>query len=338
MKLKKYEGNPILKPLAKNDWESLCVLNPAVYYKDGVFKMLYRAAGPDMEHIIRLGLAESTDGFHFTRVQDTPVLSPDANGADAGGIEDPRLVYMGGLYYLTYAARPYAPGQYWAADWKPMYTPTQCGPHFTQANNTLTHLAISEDLHTFKKLGRITDSRLDNRDVLIFPRRVNGKYVMLTRPMEWAGEGYGCDVPSIWISFSDDLQEWTEHTLFAKPETWWEDKKLGASCPPIRTDKGWFFLYHGVASRDDAYRVGAMLLDLEHPEKIIARTKDFIMEPEFDYETSGYYNGCVFPTGNVVVDGTLYVYYGAADRYCCVATADFDALVDELYTNCRVEG
>lgn len=125
--------------------------------------------------------------------------------------------------------------------------------------------------------------------------------------------------------------------MLAVPEADWEDKKLGGSCPPIKTEKGWFFLYHGVSSKDDAYRVGAMLLDLENPAKILARTADSIMEPEFDYETSGYYNGCVFPTGNVVVDGVLYVYYGAADKYCCVATADFGQLIGWLWNECRVE-
>ena len=97
-------------------------------------------------------------------------------------------------------------------------------------------------------------------------------------------------------------------------EQWWEDAKIGGSCPPIKTDAGWLHLYHGVASKDKAYRVGAVLLDLDRPDKIIARTKDFIMEPEFPHETDGYYNGCVFPTGNVVKDGILYVYYGAADK------------------------
>ena len=82
--------------------------------------------------------------------------------------------------------------------------------------------------------------------------------------------------------------------------------------------------------------VDAVLLDLEDPLKIVSRTKDYLMEPEFDYETKGFYNGCVFPTGNVVRDGVLYVYYGCADKFIALATANFDELVDYLYRECRV--
>ena len=88
-------------------------------------------------------------------------------------------------------------------------------------------------------------------------------------------------------------------------KTDWEDKKIGISTPPIRTKDGWLVLYHGVSSKDDAYRVGAILLDLNNPYKIIARTKDFLMEPEFPFETDGFYAGCVFPTGIVEVDDEM---------------------------------
>ena len=329
MKFTKYAGNPILRPNPDTNWEELCVLNPAVWYEDGKFTMLYRAAGNDVTHYIYLGLAESTDGFHFIRKSEHPVLSPDINGADGGCIEDPRIVKFGDTYYVTYAARTYPPGQYWK-EHEPLYFPPEIGPHMVLQNNTTTHLAITKDFQTFKKLGRITDSRLDNRDVVLFPEQINGKYVMFSRPVEWVGEKYGCSIPSIWISFSEDLMEWDHHTLFATGCEWWEDKKLGASCPPIKTKDGWLFFYHGVSTKDNAYRVGAMLLDLNDPSIILKRTKDFLMEPEFDYETQGFYNGCVFPTGNVVKDGVLYVYYGAADKFICVATCDLDELLNEL--------
>ncbi len=332
MKFKKYKNNPILKANLKNDWESLCVLNPAVWYEenDETFYMLYRAAGNDKTHYIHLGLATSKDGYNFTRVSDVPVLSPDPNGPDGGCIEDPRVVKFGDVYYVTYAARAYAPGQYWSSDWKPLGERPEEGPHFLKQNNALTHLAITKDFKDFKRLGRITDSRIDDRDVIIFPEKVNGKYVKLSRPVEYCGDGYGCSVPSIWISFSDDLLEWDQPQLLMTKKTWWEDKKIGGSTPPLRTKAGWLHLYHGVSTKDDAYRVGAVLLDLDDPTKIIARTKDFLMEPEFEYETSGYYNGCVFPTANCIVDDTLFIYYGAADKYVCVATCDVNELVDYL--------
>lgn len=338
MKFEKSKNNPILEKNPKNAWESLCVLNPAVIYDDEEkkFKMLYRAAGEDITHYIYLGLAESTDGVHFTRMSDEPVLSPTPDNFDSGCIEDPRLIKIGDWYYLTYASRAYAPGQYWRADWKPLGDPPQDGPSFLVNNCSLTSLAISRDLYHWKKLGRITDSRFDDRDVILFPERVNGKWVKLSRGMERCGEGYPNENPAIWISFSDDMMEWDNYTLLMKGEEEWENKKIGGSCPPIKTDKGWMFIYHGVAKKDDAYRVGAVLLDLNDPTKILARTKDFLMEPEYDYETQGYYNGCVFPTGNVVVDGTLYVYYGAADKNVCVATCNFDEFIRYLSSECKI--
>ena len=102
------------------------------------------------------------------------------------------------------------------------------------------------------------------------------------------------------------------------------------STPPIRTDKGWLVLYHGV-DEDIVYRVGAMLLDLEQPEKIIARTHHFIMEPETYYEKFGFQiPNVIFPTGNVVKDGLLYIYYGVTDTAIALATVPLDELVEHI--------
>ena len=177
------------------------MLNPAVMVRRNFFTCFTARPATTTEHIIRLGLAKSEDGFHFVRCFDGPILSPDPDGPDAGGIEDPRLICMGDRYYLTYASRTYAPGQYWRQDWKPLFTPPEAGPRFAQKNNTLTHLAMSEDLIHYKKLGRITDSRVDNRDVLPFPEKIGGKFVQLFRPMEWTGKESDCKVPSIWPLF-----------------------------------------------------------------------------------------------------------------------------------------
>ena len=186
-KLVKYENNPILKPQG-DSWESLCVLNPAVIYDEGEFKMLYRAAGNDKQHYIYLGLSTSKDGFNFVRQSNEPVLRPEINGPDGGCVEDPRLVKMGSYYYLTYASRTFPPGQYWREDKEYFGFQPENGPTMMIYNNSITHLAVSKDLKTWKKLGRITDSRFDDRDVYIFPETVNGKYVRISRPMEWIGK------------------------------------------------------------------------------------------------------------------------------------------------------
>lgn len=343
IKLKKYAGNPILEPNEANEWESACVLNPAVVQdeKTGEIVMLYRAAGRDKQHIIRLGLAKSTDGIHFERSGDKPVFDVDKDDADGGCVEDPRMVNIEGTYFMVYAARAYAPGQYWLEEnfehvmckELPGEVISEAAPYFAKNNKTVSYLAMTQDFKKYKRLGRITDARYDDRDVLLFPEKIDGKYVRISRPKMRQGE---VKMPSIWITMSEDMMEYGEPELLLTGEEWWESARIGAGSPPIRTEKGWFMLYHGVAEKDGCYRVGAVLLDLKDPRKVISRTKEYIMEPEYGYETEGFYNGCVFPTGNVVKEGTLYVYYGCADKYVALATADFEELVRYLYRECKV--
>ena len=326
--LKRYEGNPILSPHPQNTWENTAVCNPGAWYEDGVFSLLYRAAGDDPEHYIYFDLATSKDGFHFERFSDSPVFSPEIDGPSSGCVEDPRIVKFGDAFFVTYAYRPFPPGKYWLMPYgevKTYDTPLHA-PVCLKKNLTSSGLLVSGNLKTFRRLGRITKSYLNDRDVILFPEQVNGKYVMLHRPTEWVGEAYGCAEPAMWISFSDDLLEWGDSKMLISGKYWW-DQKLGGATPPVKTPSGWLTLYHGVDSKK-IYRVGAMLLDLNDPSRVLARASDFILEPQMDYETKGLYSGCVFPTGNVVVDGVLYVYYGGADKYCCVATCGLNELVE----------
>lgn len=337
MLLKRYSENPILSPNPETSWESLSVCNPAVWYEDGYFYLFYRAAGEDEEHYIHIGLAKSVDGFHFTRVSNTPILSPDPNGFDAGSVEDPRIVKLGHEYYMTYAFRPYPPGQYWKYDYDKVVSPEhdEYVPKCLRENVGNTALAISRDLLNFKKVGRLTCPSLDDRDVILFPERINGKFYMLHRPKEYVGDKYGTSYPSIWIKSSDDLMNWNVPSyLLLKGEMDWEIK-VGGNTPPIKTAEGWLLIYHGVDNQH-TYRIGACLLDLENPTKVLYRTKDFIMEPETKYEKGGLYKwGVVFPTGAVVLDQTLYVYYGASDQWCCLATCNINELLAYIKSNSK---
>lgn len=335
MKLKKYSGNPILSPDVTSSWESLAVCNPAAWYENGRFYLLYRAMGNEPGNKIYVGLATSDDGFNFTRASEMPVLAPGDNNFDGGAVEDPRIVKFGDEYYVTYAFRAYPPGEYWKLAYDEVIAPehSEYTPLCLKKNIGNSALAISKDLRVFRKVGRLTESYLDDRDVILFPEKIGGKYYMLHRPKEYVGDNYGTLHSAIWIKSSDDLMSWhVPSKLLIKGEQDWE-LKVGGSAPPIKTDEGWLMLYHGVDA-NHCYRVGAVILDLDDPTKILYRTKDYIMEPEADFERNGLYRwGVVFPTGNVVVDGTLYVYYGASDQWCCVATADLRELIDFIKNN-----
>jgi predicted GH43/DUF377 family glycosyl hydrolase len=328
MKLSRHSDNPVLAPHPGHSWENLAVCNPGVWHENGLFTMIYRAAGDDTDHVIRFGLATSRDGIHFERASDQPLLGPSEDGPDAGCIEDPRIVKIDGHYYITYAYRAFKPRQYWTQPGNAAYSPDDPTlPELIGRNMTASGLLLSDDLRTFRRLGRITRADVDDRDVILFPEKVGGRYAMLHRPMQWVGPDYGTDHPAIWISFSDNLLDWNESALLMRNEFGWE-RKTGGATPPIRTGCGWFMLYHAV-DENGIYRVGAAVLDLENPLRVIARAPVPVFEPEEDFEWNGLYpHGVVFPTGNVVVDGVLYVYYGAADQRIGVATANFGELLD----------
>lgn len=332
--LKKYANNPVLSPNPAHPWESLVATNPGAWYdpdKKEVL-LLYRAAGHDEEHRINLAMAVSKNGYDFETVSDGPLFNMSEGSWDGGSIEDPRLIKMGEFYFITYAAVSYPPGQYWEMVKRrlPEDVPPEA-PFILRENDTRSGLAITRDFKTIYRPGYLTDPTVDDRDVIIFPEKVNGRFVTLHRPMQWTGDEYGTRMPAIWIAYSNDLLEHKQPVLLAKAEYDWEEK-LGGSAPPIKTESGWFMLYHAVGA-DKKYRVGAMLLDLANPSLVTHRLPNPIMEPEHDYECEGIYKGICFPCGNVVIDGTLFVYYGGADQYVGVATCEFQELIDELLKN-----
>ena len=334
MKLERFAGNPILSPHPDHEWEDLAVFNPAAWYdpQAGEVLLLYRAAESGPEYKCYFGLAKSKDGFHFERVSDRPVLNPSVEGFDGATIQDPRMVKIGDWYYITYACRHYPFGQFWVPKDQQLYRRPESPPDFPRylrINATLTGLLLTQDFQTWIRAGWLTDPLLDDRDVVLFPEQVGGKYVMMHRPLEWVGPQYGVEHASAWISLADDLLGFRESKLLITNKYPWETAKLGVNTPPIKTAHGWLTIYHAVGP-DKFYRLGALLLDLDDPSRVLHRTPDWLMQPELDYEIEGYYRGVCFPCGAVVIDGTLLVYYGGGDKYCAVATCGLDDLVQHL--------
>jgi predicted GH43/DUF377 family glycosyl hydrolase len=133
----------------------------------------------------------------------------------------------------------------------------------------------------------------------------------------------------MWISFSEDMLDWRDSRMLATATLPWENKKIGGNTPPMRTEAGWLTLYHAVGA-DHRYRLGAMLLDLHDPSRIVARTPDWLLQPEEPYELEGYYPGVCFPCGKVAIGDVLHVYYGAADKYVGLATCSLSGLLDYM--------
>jgi len=343
----RHPENPIVVP-GIYDWRAVTTFNPGALYENGKFYLYERTAGNLRPFICHIGLLESDDGVHFRHVSDQPVLTPEMCGSKYGSCQDARVVKIGDTYYMTFAFRPYA----WSMH------PTGLGAPDTHETNhpdvvrvkpepgdpkniiggypdnmTRSGLATSRDRVNWKFHSWITAPDMDDRDVILFPEKINGRFAVLRRPVQLVGEKFGTTGPAIWISYSDDLQSWTDPKLLAKAQYKWEDNKIGGSTPPIKTDQGWLVLYHGVETinkknRALTYRLGAMMLDLHNPEKIIARVPDPIMEPETYYERFGLYiPNVIFPTGNVVVNGTVYLYYGCCDSCIGLATCELDELV-----------
>jgi beta-1,2-mannobiose phosphorylase / 1,2-beta-oligomannan phosphorylase len=331
LKFTRCKENPIITP-GKYDWRAVTVFNPAVIYENDKFYLYERAGGNLRPFKCYIGLLESEDGVHFTHVKDKPVLTPDMFGFPYGSIQDPRIVKLDDLYYITYALRPCAMSYHPTGLGVPDSTIPEYPEGWGKPEHYLTRsgIAVSEDLINFKQLCYTTPLDINDRDNILFPEKVNGKYVLLRRPEEYIGEKYNTNVPGIWICYSDNLIDWSEPKLIAVPEQEWECAKIGGATPPLRTEKGWLTLYHGV-DRDRVYRVGAMLLDLENPEKVVARAKNFVMEPEEYYEKFGLFiPNVVFPTGNIIKDGLLYIYYGCADTSISLATVPVEELLEYI--------
>lgn len=333
-KITRYEDNPVLKPDPSIPWMSEMTMNPGLWYDGETFHMVFTARGDEAGSLC-LGYAWSKDGKQF-EVQTEPFLKPSANEADFdhGTVDDARITKLGDTYYIAYAARSLNIDQFEKGELRtnnPNDNPTWTG------NFRRVGLLKSKDFKTIEKLGPVTSEMASNANVIYFPEKMNGKYVVLHRPSPFIPNTENIAAHpdfhfEIRIAFSDDLIHWYDDQPLAGQKFEWENQKIGGSGVPVKTEAGWLALYHGTYFGPDVhirtYRVGVMLLDLDDPTKVIARAPDFIMESEEDYEKYGNHDHVVFPCANPVIDGIMHIYYGAADTACCLATVRVQELLD----------
>ncbi len=301
MKLQRHPANPILLPDPASDWECYNVFNPAVMHHNGLFHMFYRAQGLDW--ISRIGYAVSADGVQWNRLR-RPVLEPH-DGSDARGVEDPRVVEIDGVFYMTYTA--------YGREFHGAGEPTHAG------GGILPMIARSANLITWERVGPIVRGE-DNKDHVLFPRKIGGRYAALHR--RW---------PHVWLAYSHDLLAWPAADMAPiygpRPDNGWDSKSVGNNGVPIETEYGWLVLNHGYDEKH-IYHLGALLLDLNDPTRVIRRPKAPIFWPEELWEMRGDVPNVVFSCANPVVDGTVYVYYGGGDHVIGLATCRLEELLD----------
>lgn len=334
MKIERCRKNPIVVP-GPESWRKVVTFNPGAIYENGKFYLYERAAGSLRPFRTCIGLLKSRDGINFKQVGNVPVFTSEMIGFPEGSVQDARVVKIEGKFFMCYAMQPYGfdcfPKGFRVPDYDTSKYPgwkNRAYPMITQSG-----IAVSDDGIHFKQLCYTSPENIDDRDHALFPEKVNGKYALLRRPLEFVGEKYGTKQPGIWLSYSEDLMSWSEPKILATAQNEWEGDKIGAAASPIRTEKGWLLLYHGV-DKEAVYKVGAMLLDINDPLKIIARTANFIMEPTEYYEKFGLIiPNVIFPTAIVNKDGIAYIYYGCCDSNISLATVDIKELVDFIIAN-----
>ncbi len=305
--LRRHPDNPILTAF---DWPYFVntVFNPgAVRLPSGETLLLCRVE--DCSGLSHLCAARSKDGIGDWKIDPHPTLRPDIENhpEEVWGVEDARIVWLGELESFAVIYTCYS----------------QRGPGVS--------LALTTDFREFERIGNLFPP--EDKDATLLPRRIDGRWVMIHRPLPRSGRAH------IWMSFSPDLRHWGDHTpvLRARHGAWWDAYKIGLSPPLIETPDGWLMMYHGVRVTPAGclYRLGLALMDLEDPTRCLQRSTKWIMGPEAEYERTGDVGDVVFPCGLAVADDgdTLSLYYGAADTSIALATGSIREMLDWLRDN-----
>jgi len=243
-----------------------------------------------------LRVLSSDDGIRFTEPDDAPQLIGTGE-LETFGIEDCRVADIDGTYCLTY---------------------TQ-----VSSNGVGVGLRMTRDWKHFTHEGMIFPPH--NKDCALFEERIGGRYYAFHRPSSpELGGNY------IWLAESPDLIHWGRHRCVAQSRKGlWDSARVGAGASPIRTQDGWLEIYHG-ATEKNRYCLGALLLDLKEPWRVLARSEEPIMEPGAPYEREGFLGEVIFTNGHVVDGDRLTLYYGAADSVICAANLSIQTILDSL--------
>ncbi|APT76001.1 glycosidase [Marinitoga sp. 1137] len=292
----RYSKNPIIKRHdAKN---SNSIFNSAVIkYKDG-FAGVFRVDDTERNMNIRCGY--SKDGINW-KIEDFPIIFKCENNEIKSEYKyDPRITYIEDRYWIT---------------WCNGYHGPTIGIGYT---------------YDFKNFFQIENAFLPyNRNGVLFPEKINGKYCMLSRPSDTGHTPFG----DIFYSESPDMIHWGKHRhVMSSGYSPWQSLKIGAGPVPIKTEEGWLLFYHGVllSCNGYVYSFGVALLDLYKPWKVIKRSKKYLLSPQMEYELIGDVPNVVFPVASLTDNNKIAIYYGAADTVICLAFGYINEIIDWL--------
>jgi len=315
---------PMISPIESHSWECLQTFNAATIEIDGTIYFLYRAVGE--QWISRIGLATSKDGLHIDERLSYPIYSyftpsqmttsrrknhltyPDysSGGGVYGGCEDPRATVIGDTIYMVFVAYD------------------GC----TEPRLAMTTISVKNFLNRiwlWSPVKFISRPYVVNKSGVIFPEKIDDEFIIFHRVF-----------PNILIDKRKSLDFdgnnfLTEDTGITIRNDIWDSRKIGAGAPPIKTRYGWLLIYYATDDRDASqYKIGIMILDLKDPTKVLYRTNAPAIEPDEWYDNVGNKPGIVYPCGAILRENDLFVYYGGADNYLCVATTKLDKLIYQL--------
>ncbi|HEY3297584.1 MAG TPA: glycosidase [Armatimonadota bacterium] len=293
----RHNDEPLLTP-RDMPIEANAVFNPGVVEVDGEMLLLLRIE--DRRGVSEIRVARSANGVDGWRISDHPLLEPDLpeNPYEEFGCEDARVTKIGDrewiIAYTAYSR--YGPG---------------------------VAMALTTNFETVHRLGLVLSP--SNKDAAVFPQKYGDRWYMVHRPVTGGGE-------HVWYACAPfDFVHWSMPGILLPQRggPWWDGMRVGVGGPPIRTDEGWLFIYHGAKEmgQHPVYRLGVAMMDLDDPRKVLARASDWVFGPESDFENKGLSPGVVFTCGAVTRGDELWMYYGAADTFVGLAVAKTADLV-----------
>ncbi len=341
----RFKQNPLLSPQdikpSMPGMEIECLLNPGVFRYNGKIWLLLRVAERPGQHEGKISFPVYNKENRI-EIRTFDLGHPDLNATD------PRIIQYKGDYYLTTLSHlrlvcsDDGINFYEPSDYSPVFgsgeqetfgiedcrvTTMSDGYHLTYTKVSANAVGVgymqTSDWKSFIRHGMIFPPH--NKDCTLFEEKIHGKYYALHRPSSpELGGNY------IWIAESPDRTHWGNHKLIAKTrKESWDNARIGAGASPIKTDHGWLEIYHG-ANGNSRYCLGALLLDLDDPSKIIARSKEPIMEPIMKYEQTGFFGNVVFTNGHYVEGDKITIYYGASDEVICGAIFSVSRILNSL--------